>query len=67
MEMDLIIRQTIRKTCQVIIRAVSFTKNKEDMEKLRQKIVALDFSWEKSAQEYKNIYQNLIILSNHAS
>ena len=57
----------VEKLCQVIIRAVSFTKNKEDMEKLRQKIVALDFSWEKSAQEYKNIYQNLIILSNHAS
>lgn len=42
-----------------LYRAKDLYENTTAFENLRQRIMALDFSWERSAREYKNIYDHL--------
>lgn len=46
-----------------IYRALELYHRKDDFFALRQKISALDFSWENSAQHYREIYESLMDIS----
>ncbi len=50
---------TIQDGTMALYRATQLYKDKELLQALRNRIMQLDFSWEKSATEYKNIYQQL--------
>ncbi len=50
-----------------IYRAAEFYQQKEAFEEVRQRISTLDFSWEKSALEYNNIYQQMTAIAHSAS
>lgn len=41
-------------------RAVKLFENKKQFKQVRDRIIALDFSWEQSAKTYKKIYRDLI-------
>ena len=43
-----------------IYRAVEVFNNKKVFQDFRKKIMAVDFSWEKSAKDYIEIYKELI-------
>ncbi|NNC94059.1 MAG: glycogen synthase [Chitinophagales bacterium] len=43
-----------------IMRALELYSNKEQFKKLRKKVIAIDFSWEKSAQKYFDLYHQIL-------
>ncbi len=43
-------------------RATEFSRDKKAMDALRKRIMAVDFSWQQSAQRYREIYDELINL-----
>ena len=47
----------------VIHEAISTYKNKEVWKKLMKKAVTTDFSWLKSAEEYKNLYEQTFLMN----
>lgn len=44
-----------------IMRAFSLYQNPESVNKLRRRIMTLDFSWDRSAKEYIKVYKRLIL------
>lgn len=49
----------VNGACWAIHRALHFEIEKKQSQKLRRKIMKLDFSWESSAQKYVNLYKSL--------
>ena len=49
----------VNGACWAINRALDFESNKKESQKLRRKIMKIDFSWEKSTQKYIELYKNL--------
>jgi len=49
----------IRKTAQAVWRAVQLYEDPLLMDELRRKMMRLDFSWEKSMQQYLDLYASL--------
>ena len=47
----------------VIHEAISTYKNKDVWKKLMQKAITTDFSWLKSAEEYKNLYEQTFLMN----
>ena len=45
---------------QAVYRAVELYDNKEKMKSVRRQIMELDFSWDKSAQQYIDVYESII-------
>lgn len=45
--------------CHAIWRAVNLYQNKEQFASCRERMMNLDFSWEKSIQQYITLYQSL--------
>lgn len=50
----------LENACKAVQRAIDFYDNREAFKKNRAQLVTLDFSWERSARSYKNIYESLI-------
>ncbi len=50
---------TIIEACQAIKRAITLYQNTTHLQLLRKRMMALDFSWDKSAKEYINLYESL--------
>jgi starch synthase len=46
--------------CVSVTRAVVLYKDQRKMQTLRKRMLALDFSWDRSAKEYINLYERLI-------
>ncbi len=46
---------------QAVYRAVELYDDKEKMIAIRRQIMELDFSWDKSAQEYIDVYESIVI------
>lgn len=53
------IQFSVEDALDALIRASNLYYHKESLDGLRKRIMGLDFSWEKSAQEYLSIYKNL--------
>ncbi|MES2064470.1 MAG: glycogen synthase [Bacteroidota bacterium] len=51
---------TVADICVSITRAVVLYKDTRKMQTLRKRMMALDFSWDRSAKEYMNLYESLI-------
>ena len=51
---------TVYAAYKALQRAVKLYENKKQFKKVRERIVAVDFSWEQSAKTYKKIYRDLI-------
>jgi len=51
---------TLDNACEAVRRAINFYGNWDTFKKNRTHLVTLDFSWERSAQSYKNMYESLI-------
>ncbi len=49
----------VNAVCWATHRALDFYNDKKETQKLRKRIMKIDFSWEKSAQKYITLYQNL--------
>ncbi|TKC00900.1 glycogen synthase [Pedobacter cryophilus] len=49
---------------QAVKRAIDLFKNQKKLNQLRQLMMGLDFSWDQSAQQYINLYANLISKKN---
>jgi starch synthase len=45
--------------CNAVSRALVLCKNTPHLELLRKRMMALDFSWDRSAKEYINLYESL--------
>ncbi|MVN90682.1 glycogen synthase [Mucilaginibacter aquatilis] len=50
---------SVNDICYSIDRAVTLYKNTEQLDLLRKRMMALDFSWTKSAKEYIMLYESL--------
>lgn len=50
---------TVDDALHALYRATEFSRNPEQMNLLRQRIMGIDFSWENSAQQYLNIYNEV--------
>lgn len=53
--------QTSEALAITVKRALSVYNNKEEFRKLVEVVMSMDFTWEKSAKEYYNMYENLLI------
>lgn len=53
------IQFSVEDALEALIRASNLYYHKDSLQGLRKRIMALDFSWEKSAQEYINIYKKI--------
>lgn len=51
---------TVDDICVSVTRAVVLYKDTRKMQTLRKRMMALDFSWDRSAKEYMNLYESLI-------
>ncbi|QHS55146.1 glycogen synthase [Mucilaginibacter sp. 14171R-50] len=51
---------TVEDICTSVARAVVVYKDSRKMQALRKRMMALDFSWARSAKEYINLYESLI-------
>ena len=51
---------TVDDICVSVTRAVVLYKDPRKMQTLRKRMMALDFSWDRSAKEYMNLYESLI-------
>ena len=51
---------SVSSTFTAVSRAVDFYNNKKQFAAIRKNIMALDFSWEKSAEAYSEIYASLV-------
>lgn len=51
---------TVGELTHAMYRALDLYKNKEQLENVRTYMMKLDFSWDKSAEQYCNIYQSII-------
>lgn len=51
---------SIDDICNAISRAVVLYENQKHLQFLRKQMMALDFSWDRSAKEYINLYESLI-------
>ena len=49
----------VNGACWAVNRALDFEVNKKESRELRRKIMKIDFSWEKSAKKYIDLYENL--------
>lgn len=49
----------VNGSCWAIHKALDFENDTKESRKLRRKIMKIDFSWEKSAQKYLDLYKNL--------
>lgn len=49
---------------QAVKRAINLFKNQKKLNQLRKLMMGLDFSWDQSAQQYTNLYANLISKKN---
>ncbi|MFZ4861873.1 glycogen synthase [Sphingobacterium sp. Mn56C] len=45
---------------EAIERAITYFKDRNDWQAIRRKAMALDYSWDKSAQKYLNLYNQLL-------
>ncbi len=52
--------------CASIHRALDAYRNKKVWQKVMQRIMALDFSWQRSAKKYEAIYQHILELKGYA-
>jgi starch synthase len=50
---------SVEDICHAISRAVPLYANTKHMQFLRKVMMALDFSWDRSAKEYINVYESL--------
>jgi starch synthase len=46
-----------------VYRAVDFYQRQEAFQKVRNQIMAIDFSWENAANQYNNIYRELMSIA----
>lgn len=51
---------TVGELTHAMYRALDLYKNKEQLGKVREYMMKLDFSWDKSAEQYCNVYQSII-------
>jgi starch synthase len=51
---------TVNDICVSVTRAVQLYKDTPKFQTLRKRMMALDFSWNRSAKEYINLYESLI-------
>jgi len=51
---------TVYAAYKALQRAVKLYDNQKEFKKVRERIVKVDFSWEKSAKTYKKIYRDLL-------
>lgn len=51
---------TVDDICVSVTRAVVLYKDTRKMQTLRKRMMTLDFSWDRSAKEYMNLYESLI-------
>ncbi|MGV3767869.1 MAG: glycogen synthase [Chitinophagaceae bacterium] len=51
---------TVGELTHAMYRALDLYKNKEQLEAVREYMMKLDFSWDKSAEQYCNVYQSII-------
>jgi starch synthase len=54
---------SVEDICGAVSRAVHLYQNKKHLQTLQKIMMALDFSWDRSAQEYINLYESLTQLS----
>jgi starch synthase len=47
------------EACHAVWRGIQLYQNTEHLKLLRKRMMALDFSWDKSAKEYINLYESL--------
>jgi len=52
-------RVSVDDVCHSVDRALTLYTNTPHMELLRKRMMALDFSWDRSAKEYINLYESL--------
>jgi starch synthase len=45
--------------CHAIVRANTLYQNTTQLQQLRKRMMALDFSWDRSAKEYIDLYESL--------
>jgi starch synthase len=57
---------TTEAMLSVIQRAMNAYKGKKAWQKVMQRIMSLDFSWDKSAQKYNSVYKKLLEFKKHA-
>ena len=50
---------SIEDICSAISRALVLYENNKHLQVLRKVMMALDFSWDRSAKEYINLYESL--------
>ena len=50
---------SVTDICHAVSRALELFKNTKELDALRKIMVALDFSWDRSANEYINLYKSL--------
>jgi starch synthase len=50
---------SIDEACHAVRRAITLYQNTPHLQLLRKRMMALDFSWDKSAKEYINLYESL--------
>lgn len=55
---------TLINACAAIKRAIDLYQKNNELSQIRKRMMALDFSWNKSAQQYINLYKSLIISKN---
>jgi len=46
--------------CKAVERALQFARDGEALENLRRRILKADFSWDRSAREYRSLYRELL-------
>ncbi|RYE21190.1 MAG: hypothetical protein EOP51_16170 [Sphingobacteriales bacterium] len=51
---------TVDDICYSIDRTLVLYQNTPHLQKLRKTMMALDFSWDRSAKEYINLYERII-------
>lgn len=51
---------TVEDASMAVFRAVKLYQNPEALNKLRQHIMSVDFSWEKSAKAYQHLYEEIL-------
>lgn len=53
--------QTPAALCDAVKRALNVYSNKDDFNKLVETVMSVDFSWQKSAEKYYTMYENLLL------
>ena len=53
------VQPSVKDVCDSIDRAIELYNNKSEFYEIRKKCTGIDYSWEKSAQEYLTLYKSL--------